>query len=405
MRILWILPYMPWPTSSGGKTRQYQLIRSLAQAGHRITLLVQSKTPIDDRQREALSPWLERLVVLPRRSLRSPATLLAALFAPYPLLVSINGLAPRLQAVFSELLQERWDVIQIEHSYSFQPYERLLRESDQPFILTEHNVESELGAATYDRFPSWLRWFVRLDQWRYRRWERRVLAQAEQVVSVTEADSQVLSALSRHPSQVVVNGVDCSHYASVSPDYQSRRLLFVGNYEYPPNVDAVEWALDAVMPLLWQQCPDVRFVIAGFAMPAHWPERWDDPRIEWPGFVPDLRELQRDASLFFAPLRQGGGSKLKVLEAMAAALPVVTTAQGVSGLGVRDGVHYRRGEDPQSLAAALAELVHSPSEAQAVGEAGRGYVVAEHDWSRAARQLEHVYTIIKQEKDGIAACV
>ncbi|ARS50982.1 glycosyl transferase [Ectopseudomonas mendocina] len=405
MRILWILPYSPWPTSSGGKTRQYQLIRSLAQAGHRITLLVQSKTPLGDQEREALSPWLERLVVLPRRPLRSPVTLLAALFAPYPLLVSINGLAPRLQAVFSDLLQERWDVIQIEHSYSFQPYERLLRQSGQPFILTEHNVESELGAATYDRFPSWLRWFVRLDQWRYRRWERRVLAQAQQVVSVTEADAQVLSALSRQPSQVVVNGVDCSHYASVSPDYHARRLLFIGNYEYPPNVDAVEWALDAVMPLLWQQCPDVRFVIAGFAMPAHWPERWNDPRIEWHGFVPDLRVLQRSVSIFFAPLRQGGGSKLKVLEAMAAALPVVTTAQGVSGLAVSDGVHYRRGEDPHGLSAALVSLLHAPSEAQAVGEAGRGYVVAEHDWSKAARQLEQVYTTIKQEKDGIAACV
>ena len=77
----------------------------------------------------------------------------------------------------------------------------------------------------------------------------------------------------------------------------------------------------------------------------------------------------------------------------------------MSGLAVRDGVHYRRGEDPQSLTAALVALLHSPSEAQAVGEAGRGYVVAEHDWSKAARQLEHVYTTIKQEKDGIAACV
>lgn len=253
MRILWILPYSPWPTSSGGKTRQYQLIRSLAQAGHRITLLVQSKTPISDHEREALLPWLERLIVLPRRPLRSPVTLMAALFAPYPLLVSINGLAPKLQSVFRELLSERWDAVQIEHSYSFQPYERILKQSGQPFLLTEHNVESELGAATYDRFPSWMRWFVRFDQWRYRRWERRVLAQAEQVVSVTDADAQVLSALCRSRCRVVVNGVDAQHYASVSPDYQSQRLLFIGNYEYPPNVDAVEWALDEVMPLLWQR--------------------------------------------------------------------------------------------------------------------------------------------------------
>jgi polysaccharide biosynthesis protein PslH len=405
MRILWILPYSPWPTSSGGKTRQYQLIRSLAQAGHQITLLVQSKTPVGDREREALLPFLERLIVLPRRSLRSPVTLVAALLAPYPLLVSINGLAPRVQSMFSELLAERWDAIQIEHSYSFQPYERLLRQSGQPFILTEHNVESELGAATYDRFPSWLNWFVHLDQWRYRRWEKRVLSQAEQVVCVTEADARALSALCRHPSRVVVNGVDCRHYATVEPDYQAQRLLFIGNYEYPPNVDAVEWALDEVMPMLWQRCPEVRFVLAGFAMPAHWPERWNDPRIEWHGFVPDLRELQRSASIFFAPLRQGGGSKLKVLEAMAAALPVVTTAQGVSGLAVQEGVHYRGGEDTRSLAAALVALVQSPLDAKAVGEAGRAYVTAVHDWSTAARQLEQVYATIKQEKEDIAACV
>lgn len=405
MRILWILPYAPWPTSSGGKTRQYQLIRSLAQAGHRITLLVQSKTPISDHEREALLPWLERLIVLPRRPLRSPVTLMAALFAPYPLLVSINGLAPKLESVFRELLSERWDAVQIEHSYSFQPYERILKQSGQPFLLTEHNVESELGAATYDRFPSWMRWFVRFDQWRYRRWERRVLAQAEQVVSVTDADAQVLSALCRSRCRVVVNGVDAQHYASVSPDYQSQRLLFIGNYEYPPNVDAVEWALDEVMPLLWQRCPDVRFVIAGFAMPASWPERWSDPRLEWHGFVPDLRDLQRSASIFFAPLRQGGGSKLKVLEAMAAALPVVTTEQGVSGLAVREGIHYRGAESSQALASALEALLHAPGDAEAVGKAGRQYVVAEHDWSIAARQLEQVYAIVKKEKEDIAACV
>lgn len=405
MRILWILPYSPWPTSSGGKTRQYQLIRSLAQAGHRITLLVQSKTPISDHEREALLPWLERLIVLPRRPLRSPVTLMAALFAPYPLLVSINGLAPKLQSVFRELLSERWDAVQIEHSYSFQPYERILKQSGQPFLLTEHNVESELGAATYDRFPSWMRWFVRFDQWRYRRWERRVLAQAEQVVSVTDADAQVLSALCRSRCRVVVNGVDAQHYALVSPDYQSQRLLFIGNYEYPPNVDAVEWALDEVMPLLWQRCPDVRFVIAGYAMPASWPERWNDPRLEWHGFVPDLRDLQRSASIFFAPLRQGGGSKLKVLEAMAAALPVVTTEQGVSGLAVREGIHYRGAESSQALASALEALLHAPGDAEAVGKAGRQYVVAEHDWSIAARQLEQVYAIVKQEKEDIAACV
>ena len=115
MRILWILPYLPWPTTSGGKTRQYHLLRSLAAAGHRITLLVQSKTALDDETRQQLEPMLERLVVLPRRPLSSIGTLCAAILAPYPLLASINGLAPRLRRQFRELMVEPWDVIQIEH--------------------------------------------------------------------------------------------------------------------------------------------------------------------------------------------------------------------------------------------------------------------------------------------------
>src|SRR5690606_36543405 len=115
-----------------------------------------SKMAVDDDVRNHLEPLLERLIILPRRPLRSPLTLAAALFAPYPLLASINGLAPRLERQIETLLDEPWDVIQIEHSYSFQPYEAALARRGVPFVLTEHNVESRLGAATYDRLPGWM---------------------------------------------------------------------------------------------------------------------------------------------------------------------------------------------------------------------------------------------------------
>lgn len=209
MRILWILPYSPWPTTSGGKTRQYHLLRSLAARGHRITVLLHSKQPVSAEDRQALEPFLERLVVLPRRPLRSLSTLLAALFAPYPLLASVNGLSAELQRTATELLREPWDVVQVEHSYSFQPYERPLRDAGQPFVLTEHNVESSLGAATYDRLPGWALPFVRYDQWRYRRWERRVMSQAAAVVAVTEKDARQLGAMLGRPVPVVPGSVSC----------------------------------------------------------------------------------------------------------------------------------------------------------------------------------------------------
>ncbi|WP_236183893.1 glycosyltransferase family 4 protein [Pseudomonas protegens] len=404
MKILWTLPYLPWPATSGGKTRQYHLLRALAARGHRITLLVQSKTPLDDATRAALEPWLERLIVLPRRPLRSLKTLFSVLFAPYPMLADVNGLAAPLQQRFRELLEEPWDVIQIEHSYSFQPFEQPLKQLQRPFILTEHNVESALGAASYDRLPAWSKPFTRYDQWRYRRWERRVFQQAARVIAVTEEDALTLARLSGKPAAVVVNGVDCGHYAAVQPDLGSQRLLFIGNYEYSPNLDAVQWALEEILPRLWAINPEVHFAICGYALPDSFRQRWTDPRIEWQGFVPDLRDLQRRSALFFAPLRQGGGSKLKVLEAMAAGLPVVTTAQGSSGLQVENGQHYLGSEDPGALAQILAQALADPERLQRIGAAGRDYVLAHHDWTAAAAQLEAVYHQLPSDKEEVSVC-
>ena len=243
MRILWILPYSPWPATSGGKTRQFHLLRSLAARGHRITLLLHDKHPVSLADRQVLEAFVEQLIILPRRPLRSLKTLVAGLFAPYPLLASVNGLSAGLQDTFTGLLGEHWDVVQIEHSYSFQPYEDALARKSQPFVLTEHNVESALGAATYDRLPRWSLPFIRYDQWRYTRWERRVMRQATQVVAVTQGDAHILEMIAGKPVPVVVNGVDCDHFAAAHPDPSTRRVLFLGNYEYAPNVDAIEWAL------------------------------------------------------------------------------------------------------------------------------------------------------------------
>ncbi|MCF5590488.1 glycosyltransferase, partial [Pseudomonas syringae] len=267
MRILWTIPYLPWPTTSGGKTREYHLLRNLAARGHHITLLVQSKTPLDDSCRAALEPWLERLIVVDRRPLLSLRTLLAVAFASPPMLASVNGYAPQLEQVFEDLLKEDWDIIQLQHTYSFQPFERALKRSGKPFVLTEHNVESDLGAASYDRLPRWASLFAVYDRWRYRRWEKRVFKQSSELIAVTEDDAKALSRLSGRATSYVVNSVDCGHYASVHADRSSQRLLFIGNYEYGPNIDAVEWALDDIMPRVWAQAPEVRFAIGGFGMP------------------------------------------------------------------------------------------------------------------------------------------
>lgn len=397
-RILWTMPYLPWPITSGGKARQYHLLRCMAERGHRITLLVQSRTPLDADVRAALQPLVEELIVLPRRPLRHPLTLWRAATSRLPLLTSVNGFAPALTARFEALLQSHpWDVVQIEHSYGLQPFLAALRRHRQPFLLVEHNVESELGAATYGKWPLWARPLAWFDQWRARRWEREALAQAAVVVGVTEADARKLAAIGGRPTCVVSNGVDTRGFAAVQPDAASQRVLFVGNYEYAPNLDAVEWALDAVWPRLWALNPQARFVVCGHALPEAWRQRWPDARIDWRGYVPSLPEVQSQSAVFMAPLRSGGGSKLKVLEALAAGLPVVSTREGLSGLDVQDGVQARVADSAEAMAQAVAELLAEPQRAQALGLAARAHVGRRFDWAAAADQLEAAHAALRAQ--------
>lgn len=392
LRLLWTLPYLPWPITSGGKARQYHLLRALAERGHAITLLVQSKTPVDAAVREALLPLLAELIVLPRRPLRHPRTLWHAATSPLPLLATVNGHAPALSARFEALLRAQpWDVVQVEHSYGLAPFLPALRRLGQPYLLTEHNVESELGAATYGKWPAPLRGLARLDQARARRWERLALSQAQAVVAVTQADARALGALSGRPTHVVPNGVDTRAFAQVQPDAASHTVLFVGNYEYAPNVDAVAWALSAIWPLVWQQMPQARFRVCGHGLPAAWRQRFTDPRIDWQGYVPDLTAVQARSAAFLAPLRSGGGSKLKVLEAMAAGLPLVSTTEGLSGLGAQAGVHAWVADEPQALARGIVHTLSDPDGAQAMGQAARAHVSAHFDWALSASALEAVY--------------
>lgn len=396
MRVLWTLPYLPWPTTSGSKTRQYHLLRALAQQGHRITLLVQSKIPLCDAARQALEPLLERLIVLPRRPLHSPLNLFASPIIDYPMRAIINGLAPSLRHQFEQLLEEPWDVIQIEHSYGFQPFEKALQARGLPYMLSEHNLESVTGAASHDRLPVWLRPLNAFDRWRYRRWEQRVLRQPTEVVAVSPHDAELISQISGRPVNVVVNGVDCDYYQSVQPALHSQRLLFVGNFECAANFEAIEWALEEIMPQVWQGNPAVRLAIAGHALPASWKLRWNDPRIEWVGYRPDLRDLQSRCAMFLAPLCYAGGAKVKILEAMAAGLPVISTEKGISGLAANNGEHYLGSDDGDQLALMITQLLNQPWRMRQMSEAGRQFARTRHDWGVVAQQLATVHMRLTQ---------
>jgi glycosyltransferase involved in cell wall biosynthesis len=399
LRILWVCPYLPWPTIGGNRLRVFHLMRELAARGHRITLLAQSTCDADAATRAALGPLLERLIVVRRRRRRHPVTLAAAAFAPYPVDVSINGFCGRMRATMARLLDEHWDVVQVEHGYAMQSFLSTLVRRQQAFVLTEHNVESTL-VPTNDYHPRIPRRLLPIlhgyDAWRYRRWEAYELALPTRVIAVTAQDGERMAAIAKRPVDVIPNGADVAAHAHVEPDVDSARIMFIGNFAYPPNSDAVEWAVTEILPLVWQRLPRARFVVCGSAMPEEWKHRWTDPRIEWQGFVADIPAVQSQCAVFLASLRAGGGSKLKVLEAMAASLPVVSTPEGVSGLEAAAGSEYLLGKSAAELAAALVKVLSDPAQARKLGVAGRRYVAAAHSWSGITSQLERIYRSLQK---------
>ncbi|MDZ4301299.1 MAG: glycosyltransferase family 4 protein, partial [Pseudomonas sp.] len=145
--------------------------------------------------------------------------------------------------------------------------------------------------------------------------------------------------------------------------------------------------------------PGARLAVAGYGLPEHWRERWPDERIEWQGFVPDLSALQRRCAGFVAALRHGGGSKLKVLEAMAAGLPLVSTAQGVSGLAVEAQAHYLAGESAEALADGVVRLLDEPALARQLADAARDYARNYHDWAVAGNELEQIYRTLPTHQE------
>lgn len=399
LRILWVCPYLPWPTIGGNRLRVFNLMRELAARGHRITLLAQSTCDADEATQAALEPLLERLIVVRRRRRRHPVTLAAAVFAPYPVDVSINGFCGRMRRTMAALLDEPWDVVQVEHGYAMQSLLSTLVRRQQAFVLTEHNVESTLVPTNdyHPRIPRRLLPFMHsYDAWRYRRWEAYGLALPTRVVAVTAQDGERLAAIAKRPVDVIPNGADIAAHAHVEPDLDSTRIMFIGNFAYPPNSDAVEWAVTEILPLVWQRLPRASFVVCGSAMPEEWKHRWTDPRIHWRGFVADIPAVQSQCAVFLASLRSGGGSKLKVLEAMAASLPVVSTPEGVSGLEAAAGSEFLLGKSAAELASALVRVLSDPVQARKLGAAGRRYVAAAHAWSSITPRLERIYRSLQK---------
>lgn len=414
-RILILTPQLPIPPqaltglSQGTTIRNFNLIAGLAQR-HEIDLLtfIPAEAAGGAAATELLRPYCRRVIAepAPPRSLARRAR--DTLFNPLP------DMALRLESAamhdrFAHLLQEtRYDVVQVE-GIEMAPY-ALRRQADfrrdapeagPRLVFDDHNAEYLLqkrNCLTDARQPRrWLAAAYSFVQWqKLVAYERRICRLAHRVVAVSEADRQaLLRILPGLPITVIPNGVDLAFYrrdaVRPQPEVGPHALVFTGKMDYRPNIDAVLWFAEAVLPLILAQLPDARFYVVGQQPHARLARLAAHPAITLTGRVPDTRPYIAAASVYVAPLRIGGGTRLKVLEAMAMGQAIVSTRLGCDGFDFGAGREVCFADEPATFATAVINLCRDRRAAAALGQRARAYVEAHYGWEAIVPQLEAVY--------------
>ncbi len=396
IRLAVISPEFPAPPTSGGKRRTFHLLGALAQLGS-VDLITFSEHPEAEPKHLLqpicrhldilrLPPHSKRLLPFLRRNLRR------ALQGVNPLIDRFSD-RDLYRAVRHSLLQDLYDVILLEHSWiaHYIPIVRQLRPQAR-VLLDCHNIESDLWRQYYEHPPKhWQKpalarfWRSILQQ------EKTYLPQADVVWVTSEADAARARTLAPSASVwVVPNGATPLEEAllfSHPPDPVPPVIGFVGALEYPPNERGVRFFLDEIGPIIWKAAPQVRAMFIGRPVPWILERARTDERLHVVGEVHDITPYLRQCTLMIVPLLHGGGTRLKILEAWAHGIAVVSTSKGAEGLRYTHRENLWIADSPADFAAAVLHLLRDPTERRRLARGGYEQVKRFYSWEAIAEDL------------------
>ena len=407
MKLLLLTPQSPFPPRQGTTLRNYYLLRHFA-ANCELHLFTCLSPHDNHRPAPELSRMCARLEAFrqPHRPLKR--RLRDSLLASRPdmaLRLAHKQAHAKLQQMLAE---ESYDLVQIEGiemaPYGFQILQSFNRAP--PVVFDNHNAEFLLQkrAALMDAGnpKRWHAACYSLLQWqKLYRYEQAFCRAAAGIVAVSEPDRQALASLA--PGKPVVNvpnGVEISRYLPQPlPREGPPALVFTGKMDYRPNVDAMLWFGQKVLPHI-RRATAARLLIAGMSPHPALNKMRALPDVEITGAVDDIVPYIHRAAIYLAPMRVGGGTRFKVLEAMACARPVVSTSLGVEGIPVRHGEHLLIADQPRDFADAVLSLLRDQAaggqRSQALGKAARAFVENHFSWDAILPRLDAFHAQLLQ---------
>jgi polysaccharide biosynthesis protein PslH len=387
VKVLMAMPFSPVPPDFGGALRLYHLLRQLAKR-HNVTVLTYGTAEDGARIRQEFDLPHVRTVAPTWKAVSRRGGQLFSTFTRHSFFQqSVTGgvFAAELDSILNE---QKFDVVQTEVSHlgPFTLKTAALK------VLDAHNVEYDNFRRMYQRAPWGLKKLhYGLEYRKMKADELNWCGMQDIVLTTSDRDKALFSKDVRTPVFVVPNGVDTGYFTpttAIEPEPHS--LVFTGMMAYPPNNDGITWFLDEVLPLIEAQVPQVKLYVVGKNPPAAITRRASE-RIVVTGAVPDVRPFIWRSSVYVVPLRMGGGTRLKVAEALAMKKPIVSTRIGCEGIDVKDGESVLIADSPQPFADAVVRLLGDVRLCKALAENGHQMAKEKYDWNVIGETLEAIY--------------
>jgi sugar transferase (PEP-CTERM/EpsH1 system associated) len=412
VNILVVSPWFPSPAFGGALIRVRETLRHLARQ-HRVTLLAPVARRLaaeDSAAIRALGVTLAAVPV-PANPAMAAKRIVAGMARRRSLLESLHFHPAMARELRRLTAANQYEIVHLEHSFMARYLDSIGPECGARTVLSMHNIESlRFSRELRDGGGGLRRAALFLDRAVARSWEEAAVRRFDGVATVSAAEGAWVR---RHaPSAAVAlvpNGVDVSHFAALPPTTGSRRIVFSGLMNYPPNADAVLWFCDAVLPLVVRRYPDVRFSIVGDKPTAPVARLARRPNVDVTGRVPDVRPYLADAAVAVVPVKSGAGTRLKILEAMAMQRPVVATTLGAEGLEIAPGKNILLGDSAHEFAEQVCAVLADSQLAGRLGREGRRLVEERYDWTSCLSGLNDLYgslagtRIAKAQRQAVAS--
>ncbi|HEX4885202.1 MAG TPA: TIGR03087 family PEP-CTERM/XrtA system glycosyltransferase [Casimicrobiaceae bacterium] len=386
MKILYVCHRFPFPPKRGGKIRPFNMIRHFARE-HEVTVCSLVRSDAEAREGEGLAAHCKRFEMV---RVHAPAQMLRMVARLPTSVPSSFGYfhAPELARRIREAVaRERFDLAFVHCS----SVARYVEDVDVPKILDFGDMDSQKWReyAQSKTFP--LSWGYGLEAWKLEREEARLARRFDFCTATTRAEWQTLDGLrTGTPTDWFPNGVDSDYFAPSQAPYDVDRIAFVGRMDYYPNQECMFRFCAEVMPILRARRPSLTLAIVGADPTPAVRRLGDQPGVIVTGSVPDVRPYLHESALMVAPLNIARGTQNKILEAMAAGVPVVTSSVAAGGVDASAPEHFLVADTPQAYADAIVRVLEHPHERARLAQAGRARMLSHHAWTRSMARLDGI---------------